>query len=430
MESLIIFRGVQGVGAGAIFPVSLAIIGDLFTPRERGRYQGLFGAVFGVAAVIGPLLGGWLTDNLSWHWIFLVNLPIGAVTLFIVGRLPALGPRRAADTQPRLPGRGRLRGRRRLPARGPDQQADGRMGMSRGRWLPARRGAAGRRLPVHRVASGGAHRAAGALPQPQLRGHHHGHVPGLHRASSAPSSSCPAGSSSCAGRQPDASQGSEILPLLAGVILSSIVSGILVSRTGKFRWIVVGRAGRHVRGPAALHEPARAHRPARHVGVDVRHRPGRRAHAVGLHDRRPGLGALQPPRRGHRQPDLLPPGRRLGRPGHRGHVFAESFAHGCSPASLEAPGFPPAGRPRWRPCSPSRRRRHHAGGRRQPGRPARRGAAARRASSTRSWSASTRPSRWPSRTRSGWASSSRSLALVVVDRRPARRAALRRSSAP
>ena len=77
MESLILFRGIQGVGAGAIFPISLAVIGDLFTPRERGRYQGLFGAVFGVASVIGPLLGGWLTDNLSWHWIFFVNLPIG-----------------------------------------------------------------------------------------------------------------------------------------------------------------------------------------------------------------------------------------------------------------------------------------------------------------------------------------------------------------
>ncbi len=91
MESLIIFRGVQGVGAGAIFPVSLAVIADLFTPRERGRYQGLFGAVFGVASILGPLLGGFLTDNLSWHWIFFVNLPIGAVALYIVYRyLPSV----------------------------------------------------------------------------------------------------------------------------------------------------------------------------------------------------------------------------------------------------------------------------------------------------------------------------------------------------
>ncbi|MEA2622966.1 MAG: hypothetical protein QOH61_1876 [Chloroflexota bacterium] len=86
MESLILFRGIQGVGAGAIFPISLAVIGDLFTPVERGKYQGLFGAVFGVSSIIGPLLGGWLTDNISWHWIFFVNLPIGAITLWIIYR--------------------------------------------------------------------------------------------------------------------------------------------------------------------------------------------------------------------------------------------------------------------------------------------------------------------------------------------------------
>ena len=86
MESLIVFRGIQGVGAGAIFPISLAVIGDLFTPRERGKYTGLFGAVFGVSAILGPLLGGWLTENLSWHWIFFVNLPIGVVALFIIYR--------------------------------------------------------------------------------------------------------------------------------------------------------------------------------------------------------------------------------------------------------------------------------------------------------------------------------------------------------
>jgi EmrB/QacA subfamily drug resistance transporter len=86
MEALIVFRGLQGVGAGAIFPVSLAVIGDLFTPRERGKYTGLFGAVFGVSSIVGPLLGGWLTEHLSWNWIFFVNLPIGAVALYIIYR--------------------------------------------------------------------------------------------------------------------------------------------------------------------------------------------------------------------------------------------------------------------------------------------------------------------------------------------------------
>jgi EmrB/QacA subfamily drug resistance transporter len=86
MEQLILFRGIQGMGAGAIFPISLAVIGDLFTPAERGRYQGLFGAVFGLSSILGPLLGGWLTDNASWHWIFYVNIPIGLITLWIIAR--------------------------------------------------------------------------------------------------------------------------------------------------------------------------------------------------------------------------------------------------------------------------------------------------------------------------------------------------------
>jgi EmrB/QacA subfamily drug resistance transporter len=87
MVQLIVFRGIQGLGAGAIFPIALAIIGDLFTPRERGRYQGLFGAVFGVSALIGPAIGGVLTDQISWHWVFYVNLPLGALALFIIWRL-------------------------------------------------------------------------------------------------------------------------------------------------------------------------------------------------------------------------------------------------------------------------------------------------------------------------------------------------------
>jgi EmrB/QacA subfamily drug resistance transporter len=87
MEQLILFRGIQGLGAGALFPISLAVIGDLFTPAERGKYQGLFGAVFGVAALIGPALGGFITDNIGWNWIFYVNLPIGLVSLVVVARV-------------------------------------------------------------------------------------------------------------------------------------------------------------------------------------------------------------------------------------------------------------------------------------------------------------------------------------------------------
>ncbi|HEX7197594.1 MAG TPA: MDR family MFS transporter [Candidatus Limnocylindria bacterium] len=87
MWQLIVFRGIQGMGAGAIFPIALAVIGDLFTPRERGKYQGLFGAVFALASILGPALGGFLTDTISWHWVFLVNLPLGLVALAVLWRL-------------------------------------------------------------------------------------------------------------------------------------------------------------------------------------------------------------------------------------------------------------------------------------------------------------------------------------------------------
>ncbi len=87
MPQLILFRGIQGIGAGSIFPVALAVIGDLFTPAERGKYQGLFGAVFGIAFIIGPALGGFITDTFSWHWIFFVNIPIGIVSLYLIARL-------------------------------------------------------------------------------------------------------------------------------------------------------------------------------------------------------------------------------------------------------------------------------------------------------------------------------------------------------
>jgi len=87
MWQLIAFRAIQGLGAGALFPISLAVIGDLFTPRERGKYQGLFGAVFGIAFLVGPGLGGTITDNFSWHWVFYVNLPIGLIAVAVIAWL-------------------------------------------------------------------------------------------------------------------------------------------------------------------------------------------------------------------------------------------------------------------------------------------------------------------------------------------------------
>ena len=91
MEQLILFRGLQGLGGGAIFPVALAVVADLYTPSERGKYLGLFGAVFGARFLIGPAIGGLITDTVGWHWIFFVNVPIGLISLVIISRLlPAI----------------------------------------------------------------------------------------------------------------------------------------------------------------------------------------------------------------------------------------------------------------------------------------------------------------------------------------------------
>ena len=100
MWQLVGFRALQGLGAGALFPVALAVIGDMFDASERGKYQGLVGAVFGLSSLIGPAIGGIITDTVGWQWVFFVNLPIGAVVFTVIWRtLPSVRP---AGTRPRI----------------------------------------------------------------------------------------------------------------------------------------------------------------------------------------------------------------------------------------------------------------------------------------------------------------------------------------
>ncbi|MDT7707976.1 MAG: hypothetical protein QOG20_3583 [Pseudonocardiales bacterium] len=98
MTELIAFRGIQGIGAGGLMVGAMAIIGDLVPPRERGRYQGLMAAVMPLAFIGGPLLGGFLTDNLSWHWTFYINLPLGVIALIVIWFTMKL-PRRHSEAK-------------------------------------------------------------------------------------------------------------------------------------------------------------------------------------------------------------------------------------------------------------------------------------------------------------------------------------------
>ena len=95
MLQLIVFRALEGVGGGGLIVITIAVIGDLIPPRERGRYQGFFGAVFGVATIVGPLVGGFFVDHLSWRWIFYINLPTGILALAVIAAvLPSGSTRR------------------------------------------------------------------------------------------------------------------------------------------------------------------------------------------------------------------------------------------------------------------------------------------------------------------------------------------------
>ena len=242
MTELIAFRAVQGLGGGGLMVSAQAAIGDVVSPRERGRYSGLFGAVFGVATVIGPLLGGFLTTQLDWRWIFYVNVPVGVVAFVVLQRtLPAhterikhtvdylgtallaialtslvllttLGGNQYAWASPFIVGLGVLAVLTIVGFVFAEQ--------------PRRRAGA----------------AARAVAQPRVRGDERD---GLHRRLRAVRRARPTCRSSsrwsAASRRP--SPGLALLPLMLGLLITSIGSGQLITRTGRYRiYPIIGSA--------------------------------------------------------------------------------------------------------------------------------------------------------------------------------------------
>ena len=245
MVQLIVFRGVQGLGGGGLMALAMAIIADVVPPRDRGRYQGLFGGVFGLASVAGPLVGGFFTDHATWRWIFWINLPLGAVALAVVAATLHLPGRRVQHSIDYL-------GAVLLTAAvccilmvtvwggrtydWSSWQIIGLAGVGVGLTVAF---AAWQRRASERSCRPG----SSAIPWSRsargcrcCRG----------SRSSAPSSTCPPTSRS------SAAHGHPIrlalVPLTGGVIAASMVSGWLISRTGRYRAISVLGAAILVRG--------------------------------------------------------------------------------------------------------------------------------------------------------------------------------------
>jgi EmrB/QacA subfamily drug resistance transporter len=238
---LIAFRALQGLGGGGLLVSAQAAIGDVVPPRQRGRYQGLFGAVFAVATVIGPLLGGALTTNLSWRWIFYINIPIGVLALVV---LAATFPKVAARTRHRIDyvGTGLLAlalaalvlmvslGGTTYPWASTQVVVLGAISLiAFAGFVVAERRAAEPVLPLH-LLSNQVFVTAGIVAA-LLGFAMFGTITFLPLYFQVVKGASPTGS------------GLELLPLMAGLLITSIVGGQIVSRTGKYRvFPIVGTA--------------------------------------------------------------------------------------------------------------------------------------------------------------------------------------------
>ena len=241
MTQLILFRFIQGLGGGGLNVTTQAAVGDIVSPRERGRYQGIFGAVFGLASIAGPLLGGYFTTHLSWRWIFYVNLPLGLIALVVLAAtLPAHSQRRSHAID--YAGAGLLA----VVLSGTTLVAD--LG---GTAYPWSSGLVLGLIAVTVVALAGfvvvEHRAQEPVLPPHLFGQRTftltsliGLIVGFALFGSV--TYLPVYLQLVKGVGPTQS-GLEMLPMMAGMLVTSIVSGQLISRTGRYkRFPILGTA--------------------------------------------------------------------------------------------------------------------------------------------------------------------------------------------
>ena len=348
MWQLVAARGVQGLGAGALFPIALAVIGDLFAPSERGRYQGLFGAVFGLSVLVGPAIGG---HHHRHHRLAvrLLHQPADRRGRVLRGLAePARLPPRRRTAEDRLPRGGAVHRRARPDPRRSHQQADGRLDRSGGR------------RP---------HRPRRGDPRAVRRGSSRA------RTSRSCRSSCSASARSAisvaavflaafgffatvvflprwfqvvAGASATES-GYQILPLLGGLIISAVASGQIVSRTGRYRLLIFGALVVMAIGLLMLTHLEATRRCPVLWALDVRDRARRRTDLRGVHADRPEQRAGRAARDGHEQPHVLPAGRRDRRPGDHRHDLRVAPDRGAARASWPRP----ASRPRSAVRSPA-----------------------------------------------------------------------------